>query len=81
MNKYKLKKTDAITYLLNLFLKQGIDYVYIMVDFICMGLLELLGKFLLIVRLEPPTFRLQSDRPNHCATKSDSIDKLNVYHN
>ena len=33
----------AILFLENLYLKQGIDYVYIMVDFICMGLLDLWG--------------------------------------
>ena len=34
-------ETVAIFFLSNKHLKQGISYVYVMVDFICMGLLGL----------------------------------------
>ena len=37
MNSYKQLETAAIFFLANLFLKQGIGWVYVMVDFICMG--------------------------------------------
>ena len=36
-----LLQTEAIDFLLNLYLKQGIGSVYVMVDFICNGYLEL----------------------------------------
>ena len=57
-----------------------------MVDFICMGFLKLWEtqaritnwKFLTTVRFESPTFRLRSDRANHCASRSDNIDKFKV---
>ena len=32
-------QTAAIFFLTNFYLKQGIGYVYVIVDFICMGLL------------------------------------------
>ena len=38
-----LETAAAIFFLVNLFLKQGIRSEYVMVDFICMGLLDLLG--------------------------------------
>ena len=34
-------ETKAMFFLTNRYLKQGIVYVYVIVDFICMGLLEL----------------------------------------
>ena len=37
MKSYKQLETAAIFFLANLFLKQGIGYVYVMVDFICTG--------------------------------------------
>ena len=37
------RETAAILFLWNLYLKQGIDKVYVMVDLICMGILELQG--------------------------------------
>ena len=43
MKSYIPLKTAAIFFLANLFLKQGIGLVYVMVDFICMGLLGLQG--------------------------------------
>ena len=59
--------------------KQGIGSVYVMVDFICMGLLALWETrveqefqnqtFLPKVGVEPCTFRLRSD----CATISDIV--------
>ena len=68
MKSYKQQKTVAIFFLSNLYLKQDIGLVYIMVDFICMSLLELQGtqskqeiqneKFLPTVRFKPGTFYL-----------------------
>ena len=56
---------------------------YVMVDFICNGLLELQGtrvkrelqneKILAHVRFEPGIVRFQSDRANHYTTKSDTL--------
>ena len=43
LNLYIPLKTAAIFFLANLYLKQGIGQVYVMVDFICTGLLELQG--------------------------------------
>ena len=39
MNSDILLQTTAIFFLTNFYLKQGIGSVYVMVDFICMGLL------------------------------------------
>ena len=62
----------TIYFLSNLYLKQGIGLVYVLVDFICKGYLELIGtrverelqneKFLPTVEFEPGTFRLRSKR-------------------
>ena len=41
MKSYIALKTAAIFFLANLFLKQGISSEYVMVDFICIGLLGL----------------------------------------
>ena len=41
VKRYKLYKTVAIFFLSNYYLKQGISYVYVMVDIIFMGVLEL----------------------------------------
>ena len=43
MKIYILLQTAAIFFLLNLYLKQGIGSVYVIVDFICKGDLELSG--------------------------------------
>ena len=56
----------AIFFPSNLYLKQGICSVYVMVDFICKGCLELPEKrierdLLSTVRFEPGTFRLRSE--------------------
>ena len=58
-----------------------ISLVYVMVNFICKGLLELWGtrvereiqneKFMPTGRFEPSIFSLQSDRGIHCTTRSD----------
>ena len=69
MKSYIQRETAAIFLLSNLSnLKQGINYVYVMVDLICMGLLELQvtqikreiknkkKKFLPTVGFEPGTF-------------------------
>ena len=40
MNSYIQLQTAAIFFLSSLCLKQGIDWVYVMVGFICKGLLE-----------------------------------------
>ena len=44
MKSYKSLETAAIFYSSEPFLKQGISLVYVMVDFIRMGLLELCGS-------------------------------------
>ena len=44
MNKYKLHETAAIFFLADIYLTQGISSVYVLVDFIRMGLLELWGS-------------------------------------
>ena len=41
MNSYISLETAAIFFLANLFLKQGISSEYVMVDFICMGILDI----------------------------------------
>ena len=43
MNSDILLEMAALFYLPNLYLKQDIGMVYVMVDFICMGLLDLWG--------------------------------------
>ena len=43
MKSYIPLETAAIFFLVNLFLKQGISSEYAMVDFICMGFLDLWG--------------------------------------
>ena len=43
MKSYIPLETAAIFFLANLFLKQGISFEYVMVDFICMGKLGLQG--------------------------------------
>ena len=72
MKSYKSLETAAIFYSSKPFLKQGISYVYVMVDFIRISLLELFGsrverelknvKFLPTVGFEPGTSRLLSER-------------------
>ena len=72
MNSYKSLETATIFYSSEPFLKQGICLVYVMVDFIRMGLLELCGyrverelqnvKFLPTVGFEPGTSRLLGER-------------------
>ena len=44
MNSDKQLDTTAIYFLPNLYLKPGIGWVYVMVDCICMGLLQLHGE-------------------------------------
>ena len=71
MKSYKSLERAAIFYYSEPFLKQGISWVYVMVDFICMGLQELCGsrvepelqnvKFLPTVGFEPGTSRLLSE--------------------
>ena len=41
MKSYILLQTEAIFFLSNLYVKQGIGSVYVMVDFICKDYLEL----------------------------------------
>ena len=70
MKSYILLQTAAIFFLSNLYLKQGIGSVYVMVDFICKGYLELSRtrverelqneKFFPTVGFEPGAFRLRS---------------------
>ena len=43
MNSYIPLETASIFFLANLYLEQGISSEYVMVDFICMGLLYLWG--------------------------------------
>ena len=43
MKSYRPLETEAIFFLVNLYLKQGITSAYVMVDFICMGILYLRG--------------------------------------
>ena len=73
-------ETAAIFFLANLYLKQGIDEVYVMVDFICMGLLDHMRsanrelqneKFLHAVVVQLGTFRLRTEVAKRCATRSD----------
>ena len=45
MNSYISLETASIFFLANLFLQQDISSEYIMVDFICMALLDLWGDF------------------------------------
>ena len=73
-------------YIANLFLKQGISLEYVMVDFICMGLLDLWErrelqseKFLSTVGFEPRTFRLQSERAKRWAVTSDTYQSPKGY--
>ena len=84
MNKYKLYKTSAIFFQSNIFLIQVLTW--------CMSWLISIARtyssfekrkrewqnetFLPRVGFEAPTFRLRSDRANHYAMKSDSIDKI-----
>ena len=61
----------SIFFLSNLYPKQGIGSVYVMVDFICKGYLELIGtrverelqneKFLLTVGFEPGPFAYEAN--------------------
>ena len=44
--------TATLFFLANLYLKQGIGYVYVMVDFIYMGILELQGAEARITKLK-----------------------------
>ena len=72
MKSYKSPETAAIFYSSEPFLKQGISLVYVMVDFIRMGFLQLCGsrverelqnvKFLPTVGFEPGISRLLSER-------------------
>ena len=72
MKSYKSLETAAIFYSSEPFLKQGIGWVYVMVDFIRIGLLKVCGsrverelqnvKFLPTVGFEPGTSRLLSER-------------------
>ena len=74
MNSYILLQTAAIFFLSNLYLKQGIGLVYVMIDFICKGYQELRGawverqlqneKFLPTLGFEPGTFHIRIE----CAT-------------
>ena len=74
MKSYKSLETAAIFYSSEPFVKQGISWVYVMVDFVRMGLQELCRsrvepelqnvKVLLTVGFEPGTSRLLSE----CAT-------------
>ena len=43
VTRYIPLETAAIFFLANLYLKQGIGLVYVIVDLICMGILELQG--------------------------------------
>ena len=71
MNSYIILQTAAMFFLSKLYLKQGIGSVYVMVDFIWKGYLELSGswverelqdeKFLPIVGFEPGAFCLRSE--------------------
>ena len=65
------RRQPCIFFLVNLFLKHGINSVYVMVDFICKGQLEVWRmrvewelqneKVLPTVGFEPGTFRLRSE--------------------
>ena len=48
--------TAAIFYLTNFYLKQGIDKVYVMVDFICMGYLQLQGAEAIFTKWDNQSF-------------------------
>ena len=72
-------ETAAIFFLANLLLKQGISSEYVMVDFICRGLLDLWEanrelwnkKFFPTVGFEPGTFRLRRNLAKSCAISWD----------
>ena len=71
-------ETTAIFFLANLYLKQGIGYVYVVVNFISMGLLDMWGVRIEYykmknhcpqsVGLQPGTFR---DIAKNCTFSSD----------
>ena len=71
MKSYIQLHMAAIFFLSNLYLKQGISSVYVMVDFICKGYLQLSGtrverelqneKFLPTVGFNPGAFCLRSE--------------------
>ena len=76
MKSYIPLETAATFFLANLYLKQGISSEYVMVDFICMSLLdanrELQNEtFLPTVGFEPGTFRIRSERAKRWATRAD----------
>ena len=89
MKSYKPLETAAIFCSSEPFLKQGISYVYVMVDFICMGLLELCGsqvepelqnvKFLRTVGFEPGTSRFLSERATTELRRLMSIELIKVH--
>ena len=84
-----LLQTVAIFFLSNLYLKQGIDSVYVMVDFICKGYLENSGspverelqneKFLPNVGFEPGAFCLRSEGATTELRGLMSIDEIKVH--
>ena len=67
MKRYIQLETAAIFFFLaNLSLKQGINSEYVMVGFICMGLIDLRGaqteNYKMKNPCQPGTFRLRSER-------------------
>ena len=79
MKTYIPLETAAISFLANLFLKQDISSEYVMVDFICMGLLALFGtrtenyrmKYSCPQWIQPGTFRPQGERAKRWAIRAD----------
>ena len=71
MKSYIPLETAAIFFWRTDFFKQGISSEYVMVDFICMGLLDLIGITKWKIRAHSGTFRLWSDRAKRWAIRAD----------
>ena len=86
---YILLQTAAIFFLSKRYLKHGIGSVYVMVDFICKGYLELSGSrakrelqnqnFLGTVGFEPEVFRLRSEDATTVLRGLMSVDGMKVH--
>ena len=89
MKSYILLQTAAILFLSNLYLKQGISSVYVMVDFIYKGYIELSWsrvereiqneKFLPTVGFESGAFRLRSEGVTTELRGLMSVDGIKVH--
>ena len=71
MKRYIPLETAAIFILAKLFLKQGISSEYVMVDFICMGLLDMWGA-------QTENYKMKNSRPKWDSNLGPSVYEANA---